>query len=193
MFAHACMQLLIVSQRLLACVDTNQGVACIRIHKYGMIAIIDSLIRPQTPCISKEEKRLVYLRQNPWACTKEFPHANEIAALLSHVTCKLTAGMQHSCIAVKLFDFADQSLYQAQDLLHRRLQSHANAAIATNQNQALHGLIGARHRARTKDSAKVHQTFSFLEGGVWGREYILFRRFLCDSEEQRALEDSTEP
>ena len=26
------------------------------------------------------------LGQNPWACTEEFPRANEIAALLSHKT-----------------------------------------------------------------------------------------------------------
>ena len=86
----ACMQLLFVSQRLLACMATNQGVACIRIHKYGMIAIMDSL----------GGKWSDELGQNPWACTEEFLHANEIAALLSHVTCKLTAGMQHRCITV---------------------------------------------------------------------------------------------
>ena len=45
------------------------------------------------------------LGQNPWACTEEFPCANEIAALAqSHdKLTKLTARMQHrytGCIAV---------------------------------------------------------------------------------------------
>ena len=46
-----------------------------------------------------------------------------------------------------------------------------NTAIVTNQNQALHGLVSARHRARAKDSAQVHQTlFPPCGGGVWGQD-----------------------
>ena len=47
----------------------------------------------------------------------------------------------------------------------------ACASIRTNQIQALHGLVGARHRTRTEDSAQVHQTHFLAKGRVWERDY----------------------
>ena len=102
------------------------------------------------------------LRQNPWACAEEFPRANEIAALAqSHD--KLTAGMQHR---YTIFNFADQSDSRFALLPVAGMRSHANAAIATNQNQALSAYMRMRCRTRTEDSAQVHQTLFLLLG--WG-------------------------
>ena len=50
------------------------------------------------------------------------------------------------------------------------MRLHANAAIATNQNQALPAHMRMRRRTRTKDSAEVHQTLFLLLGVGSGNE-----------------------
>ena len=61
--------------------------------------------------------------------------------------------MQHHYACCISYAIALTNLIQV--LYNHRLQSHAIAAIETNQVQALHGYFGAHHKTRTEYSAKA--------------------------------------
>ena len=107
-------------------------------HTHSINLLISSLVPRPHPRGGKGSGEL---GQHPWACAEEFPRANEIVALAQSYD-KLTAGMQHRytvCIAIQ---FHRPIRFKVCFTAVAGMRSHANAAIATNQNQALHGLVG---------------------------------------------------
>ena len=77
--------------------------------------------------------------------------------------------------SVWLFNFADQSDSRFVLLPVAGMRSRANAAVATNQNQALHGLVGTYAHAPWNEnrgfSPSSPDPFPPFGGGVWGRDY----------------------
>ena len=135
----------------------------------------DTIVSSPDPT-SKEEKGLVTLGRILGPVLRNF-HAPMRSQL-----CSVT-WQAYRRNATSLYSYISYSISltnQVQDLLYRQLRSHANTAIATNQNQALHGLVGACHRARTEDSAQVHQTLFPLRGwGLGTRLVILWGQAKC--------------